>query len=105
MKKSLETKLAAIHADPGCREFIIADAKDADMALGHRRTRPVSRDALERGSLPNARGISRADEADHPIGPGRHHAHVGQFKFRTDFSGTSFRQLTGHAGRPGQRHK
>ena len=34
MKKSLETKLAAIHTDPGCREFIIADAKDADMALG-----------------------------------------------------------------------
>jgi hypothetical protein len=35
MKKSLENKLAAIHADPGgCREFIIADAKDADMALG-----------------------------------------------------------------------
>jgi hypothetical protein len=34
MIKSLETKLAAIHADPGCREFIIADAKDADMALG-----------------------------------------------------------------------
>ena len=34
MNKSLETKLAAIHADPGCREFIIADAKDADMALG-----------------------------------------------------------------------
>ena len=34
MKKSLENKLAAIHSDPGCREFIIADAKDADMALG-----------------------------------------------------------------------
>jgi hypothetical protein len=34
MKKSLETKLAAIHGDPGSREFIIADAKDADMALG-----------------------------------------------------------------------
>ncbi len=34
MKKSLDVKLAAIHADPGCREFIIADAKDADMALG-----------------------------------------------------------------------
>jgi hypothetical protein len=34
MKKSLETKLAAIHSDPDCREFIIADAKDADMALG-----------------------------------------------------------------------
>ena len=34
MEKSLDRKLAAIHADPSCREFIIADAKDADMALG-----------------------------------------------------------------------
>ncbi len=35
MQKSLDRKLAAIHADPsGCREFILADAKDADMALG-----------------------------------------------------------------------
>lgn len=33
--KSLDRKLAAIHADPhGCREFVIADAKDADMAFG-----------------------------------------------------------------------
>lgn len=35
MVKSLDRKLAAIHADPqGCREFILADAKDADMAYG-----------------------------------------------------------------------
>ncbi|MGQ0633433.1 MAG: hypothetical protein ACT4QC_02390 [Planctomycetaceae bacterium] len=35
MTKSLDRKLAAIHADPsGCREFILADAKDADMAFG-----------------------------------------------------------------------
>ena len=35
MQKSLDRKLAAIHADPhGCCEFIIADAKDADMAFG-----------------------------------------------------------------------
>ncbi len=35
MEKSLARKLKAIHADPsGCREFIIADAKDADMAFG-----------------------------------------------------------------------
>ncbi len=34
MEKSLDRKLAAIKADPGCREFILADAKDADMALG-----------------------------------------------------------------------
>lgn len=34
-KKRLDEKLAAIHADPhGCKEFIIADAKDADMAFG-----------------------------------------------------------------------
>jgi hypothetical protein len=34
VKKSLDRKLAAIHADPACREFILADAKDADMAFG-----------------------------------------------------------------------
>ena len=35
MQKSLDRKVAAIHADPsGCGEFIIADAKDADMAYG-----------------------------------------------------------------------
>src|SRR3979490_867723 len=32
--KSLDQKLARIHADPrGCKDFILADAKDADMAL------------------------------------------------------------------------
>jgi len=35
MEKSLDQKLAAIHADPsGCKDFILADAKDADMAFG-----------------------------------------------------------------------
>src|SRR5215510_14571005 len=35
MIKSLDTKLADIHADPsGSKAFIIADAKDADMAFG-----------------------------------------------------------------------
>src|SRR4051812_42646911 len=34
MDKSLDRKLAAIHADPNTREFILADAKDADMAFG-----------------------------------------------------------------------
>ena len=34
MDKSLDRKLAAIHADPHAREFILADAKDADMAFG-----------------------------------------------------------------------
>jgi hypothetical protein len=35
VKKSLDEKLARIHADPrGAKDFILADAKDADMALG-----------------------------------------------------------------------
>ena len=34
MQKSLDIKLQRIHADPhGCKDFILADAKDADMAL------------------------------------------------------------------------
>ena len=32
--KSLDTKLAKIKSDRGSRDFIIADAKDADMAFG-----------------------------------------------------------------------
>jgi hypothetical protein len=33
--KSLDHKLQRLHADPlGCKDFILADAKDADMALG-----------------------------------------------------------------------
>ncbi|MEX2112102.1 MAG: hypothetical protein WD845_02900, partial [Pirellulales bacterium] len=35
MEKSLDRKLKAIHADPsGAKYFILADAKDADMAFG-----------------------------------------------------------------------
>jgi hypothetical protein len=35
MQKTLDQKIAAIHADPsGCKDFILADAKDADMAFG-----------------------------------------------------------------------
>src|SRR6266849_332816 len=35
MEKSLDRKLAAIHANPsGAKDFILADAKDADMAFG-----------------------------------------------------------------------
>jgi hypothetical protein len=34
MIKTLDQKLARIHADPSCKDFILADAKDADMAGG-----------------------------------------------------------------------
>ncbi len=34
MEKSLDRKLARLRADSACRDFILADAKDADMAYG-----------------------------------------------------------------------
>ena len=34
MNKSLDQKIARILADPSCKDFILADAKDADMAFG-----------------------------------------------------------------------
>ena len=60
MEKSLDQKLARILADPSCDEFILADAKDADMAFGlaapgqgpgqqgtkHYRTLPEYRDLI-----------------------------------------------------------
>lgn len=49
MLKSLDRRLAAIHADPhGCREFIIADAKDADMGFGAAAPGPAG-DACQHG--------------------------------------------------------
>ena len=60
MTKSLDQKLAHIHADPGRREdFILADAKDADMASGWpRRARPST------GAAALARGLPRPDARD-----------------------------------------
>lgn len=34
MQKSLDQKIARILADPSCNDFVLADAKDADMAFG-----------------------------------------------------------------------
>jgi hypothetical protein len=42
VSKSLDLKLAEIKANPASRAFIIADAKDADMAFGVRATGPRS---------------------------------------------------------------
>ena len=49
--KSLDTKLAEIKANPSSRAFIIADAKDADMAFGVRAPGPRSYLSL-RGERP-----------------------------------------------------
>src|SRR4051812_23043400 len=51
MTKSLDTKLAAAKSSPSSREFIIADAKDADMAFGVRAPGPRSYLSL-RGERP-----------------------------------------------------
>src|SRR5438045_7894259 len=42
MTKSFEAKLSEIKANPSTRAFIIADAKDADMAFGARAPGPRS---------------------------------------------------------------
>src|SRR4051794_20286010 len=42
MTKSLDTKLAEVKSNPASRAFIIADAKDADMAFGVRAPGPRS---------------------------------------------------------------
>src|SRR3954453_10253950 len=42
MLKSLDTKLREIKANPSSRAFILADAKDADMAFGVRAPGPRS---------------------------------------------------------------
>ena len=34
MEKSLDRKIARILANPSAKDFVIADAKDADMAFG-----------------------------------------------------------------------
>ena len=49
--KSLDTKLAEIIADPSSRAFLLADAKDADMAFGVRAPGPRSYLSL-RGERP-----------------------------------------------------
>ncbi len=55
MEKSLDRKLASIHKDPsGSKEFILADAKDADMAFG------MSSPGLEIGTVGQPRNRTLA---------------------------------------------
>ena len=50
--KTLDTKLAELKANPSSRAFIIADAKDADMAFGVRAPGPRSYLSAGRGERP-----------------------------------------------------
>jgi hypothetical protein len=54
MQKSLDSKLARIAADPSCGDFILADAKDADMAFGISAFGPKYNAASERMGYCNA---------------------------------------------------
>src|SRR5262245_37940578 len=53
MIQSLDAKLAEVRANPQSRAFILADAKDADMAFGVRA--PGPRNYLARGGARPAR--------------------------------------------------
>ena len=60
--KSLDPKLANIHADPhGAKDFILADAKDADMAAG---LAAPGKDPAP-GKIALARRVPRPDARDH----------------------------------------
>ena len=85
MQKSLDAKLARIHADPhGCKDFILADAKDADMALAigaPGRSPEAHSGEVRYRSLAEFRDII---DADRRAEAGGHHAHVGQHQRGAD---------------------
>ena len=104
MIKSLDRKLAAIHADPSCREFILADAKDADMALGL--GAPGQSPEMHAGEVrfktleeyrEQMRLITRQGLVDIML-------MSASSNYRADVSRAALRRLRRHAGRPGQRH-
>jgi hypothetical protein len=66
MKKSLDEKLVRIAADPGCRDFILADAKDADMAYGI--------------AAPGLVGESLRDSHERPGRSPRHYRTIQEFR-------------------------
>ena len=59
MKKSLDEKLARIAADPSCNDFIIADAKDPDLAFGLRGPGPSGDSNRPHRSLGKFRDVVR----------------------------------------------
>ena len=80
VEKSLDKKLAEIHTDPsGSGAFIIADAKDADMAFGITATEIFSE--YHHGEV-QFKSIHEygTDAAGGAAGIGGYHAHVRQFQ-------------------------
>ena len=94
-------KIASIRANPsGAKDFILADAKDADMAVRPGRAGKDPRT----GQVPLAGRVSRSDARDHQAGPGRHHADVRQHQRPADDQRATVRELARHPRRPRQRH-
>ena len=104
MEKSLDRKIARILADPSCRDFILADAKDADMAFGLAAPgRSPERHAGEGRfrTLAEYRQLMREivaqEQVDIMLMTRQHERAAGD-------RGAAVRLQPGHAGRPRQRH-
>src|SRR4051794_11658372 len=63
MKHRLKQKLAALRADLDCGQFILADAKDADMAWGVTSPGEPYASSDSPASSPERGGLGRGDEA------------------------------------------
>ena len=104
MEKSLDRKIARILADPSCRDFILADAKDADMAFG---LAAPGRSPEHHAGEARFRTLGRVpptDARDRRPRAGGHHADERQHERDADDQGAAVRPEPGHAGGPRQRH-
>ena len=88
MIKSLDTKLARIHADPArCKDFILADAKDPDMDTSIDAPRRSPESHPGESPLSHAARVPRHRDADRRTEKSRrHHAHVRQYQRSADKS-------------------
>ena len=100
MTKSLDTKIADILANPsGSKAFIIADAKDADMAFGV--AAPGPRRAAKTNDYESdwktLEDFRAPDSRRRPTGNRRYHATVSLKRRDSRDGGEAFRELCGHA--------
>ncbi len=99
MEKSLDRKLARIHADGSCRDFILADAKDADMAFG---LSPPGQSPEHHADEARFRTLDEYRQLMREIvgqGADRHHADERQLERSADDPGAAVRRKPGDAGR------
>ena len=78
--KTLDTKLERILADPSCDDFLLADAKDADMAFGMASPGADSPGVAAAGCFKTLEQLSRADPRERQTRLARHYADERQHK-------------------------